>query len=107
MLEEGLKRPQEYIKKFDKYQSLITREVHTSIRTCTYMHTYIQLWLFMFCVLLQAEQEVEQFLREEHTFLEYEKLVYRYQEVVSELQYSVEKVHIHVYTCMYHLVSWN
>lgn len=41
---------------------------------------------------MQAEVEAEQFLKEEHTFLEYEKQVYKYQEIVSELQYEVEKV---------------
>ena len=46
----------------------------------------------------QAEEEVEQFLKEEHTFLEYEKLVYKYRELVSELQYSVGKVCIHTCT---------
>ena len=45
---------------------------------------------------MQAEEEAEGFMKEEHTFLEYEKQVYRYQELVSELQYEVEKV------CMYH-----
>ena len=46
------------------------------------------------CVLCppQAEVEMEEFLKEEHTFLEYEKQVYKYQELVSELQYSVQKV---------------
>jgi dynein heavy chain len=65
VLEEGMKEPQEHVKKFDKYHTLISRE---------------------------AEEEVERFLKEEHTFLEYEKLVYKYQELVSELQYSVEKL---------------
>ena len=36
-------------------------------------------------------------MKEEHTFLEYEKQVYKYQELVSELQYEVEKVCIHIY----------
>ena len=35
-------------------------------------------------------------MKEEHTFLEYEKQVYKYQELVSELQYEVEKVCIHI-----------
>lgn len=49
----------------------------------------------------QAEEEVEQFLKEEHTFLEYEKLVYKYQDVVSELQYSVEKVPVeNIHVCL-------
>ena len=40
-------------------------------------------------------------MKEEHSFLEYEKLVYKYKELVSELQYSVEKVyniHAHAYS---------
>ncbi|CAI8004188.1 Dynein heavy chain 7, axonemal [Geodia barretti] len=65
VLEEGMKGPQEHIKRFEKYQPLITRE---------------------------AEDEAEKFMKEEHTFLEYEKQVYKYQELVSELQYEVEKL---------------
>ena len=58
-----------------------------------YIYTYIY-------IILQAEGELEQFLKEEHSFLEYEKLVYKYKELVSELQYSVEKVYIcaHAYS---------
>lgn len=56
---------------------------------------------------------MEQFIKEEHTFLEYEKLVYKYQEIVTELLYGVEKVlymnflcYAHVmYTYMYYLLQ--
>ena len=42
--------------------------------------------------LTQAEAEVDKFLKEEHSFLEYEKLVLKYKDTSRELQYSVEKV---------------
>ena len=50
----------------------------------------------LYCVLWQAEDEAEKFMKEEPTFLEYEKQVYKYHELVSELQYEVEKVCIHI-----------
>lgn len=40
----------------------------------------------------QAEAEVDQFVKEEHTFLEYEKKLLKYKELVRELQYDVQKV---------------
>ena len=58
------------------------------------MYMYIHVYIY---IILQAEGELEQFLKEEHSFLEYEKLVYKYKELVSELQYSVEKVYIYVH----------
>ena len=44
------------------------------------------------CVCPQADLEIEQFLKEEHTFPEYEKLVIKYKDLTRELQYQVEKV---------------
>ena len=46
----------------------------------------------------QAEEELKQFLSEEHTFPEYEKMVLKYEELIQELQYETEKViHLHAY----------
>lgn len=35
---------------------------------------------------------MEKFLQEEHTFLEYEKQVLKYNEIISELQYDIPRV---------------
>ena len=60
---------------------------------------------------LQADSQVAEFLKEEHTFPEYEKLVLQYKGLVSELQYEVQKVfskslpvtshYVDVYVIMY------
>lgn len=47
---------------------------------------------------------MEQFIKEEHTFLEYEKLVYKYQEIVTELLYGVEKVLYMNFLCYAHVM---
>ena len=41
----------------------------------------------------QCDEEVKVFLSEEHSFLEYEKMVLRYEELIQELQFGTSKVH--------------
>ncbi len=40
----------------------------------------------------QAEEEVELFLKEEHTFQEYEKEVRKFRKLADEIQYKTEKI---------------
>lgn len=65
ILNIAMQLPINHVKLFDKYQFLINRE---------------------------AEEELKQFLSEEHTFPEYEKMVLKYEELIQELQYGTEKL---------------
>jgi dynein heavy chain len=60
-----MERPMEYVKIFDKYEKLISR---------------------------QADEDIKQFLSEEHSFQEYEQLVIQYEEIIQDLQFNTERI---------------
>ena len=65
IIEKESKGPVEHVKLFDKYNQLLSK---------------------------QAEEEVELFLKEEHTFTEYEKEVRKFKKLAEEIQYKTEKI---------------
>jgi dynein heavy chain len=65
VIEKESKGPIEHIKVYDKYNQLLSK---------------------------QAEEEVELFLKEEHTFAEYEKEVKKYNRLIDEIQYKSRKI---------------
>jgi dynein heavy chain len=65
VISKGMVAPTEYMKNFDKYASLVTKE---------------------------AEAEVDQFMAGEHLFVEYAEMVDKYKEITHDLQYRERKV---------------
>lgn len=95
-----MKQPEEHVKLFDTYEPLISGKVSTYI------------YIYMYCIFfsLQYKEDLQTFLNEEHSFLEYEKMVLRYEELREELQYGIDKVRqkIHVlytFTCTWFQVA--
>ena len=57
--------PEQYIKKFDKYETLINKQVHPHTNT-------VDAHVFTHCnVTFKADSDLEKFLSEEHSFDEY------------------------------------
>ena len=65
IIEKESKGPMEHVKLYDKYNQLLSK---------------------------QAEEEVELFLKEEHTFAEFEKEVKKFRKLADEIQYKTEKI---------------
>ncbi len=65
IIDKESKGPIEHVKIYDKYNQLLSK---------------------------QAEEEVELFLREEHSFLEYEKEVKKFNRLADEVQYKTSKI---------------
>ncbi|XP_019854285.1 PREDICTED: dynein heavy chain 7, axonemal-like [Amphimedon queenslandica] len=65
VIQDSMQKPKDHVLLFEKFNPLISR---------------------------QAEEDIKQFLSEEHSFLEYEQLVMQYENIIKELQYDIGKV---------------